>query len=174
MGLLFIIIFVVVTAIFLCKKFNVSKKVISIIAIITIIIGIIIFLIGKFNVINKILYSKYANMPTITQEQRDNAIAIINLYNFIGMDATSSATYYIFNDQNVGYSYLKTQASTTIAGPQEEKINKSGNIKNKDRLKKIIDNLEKDLNSDPASSLSCYWQGSKVTKEELLNSLFPN
>ncbi len=56
-------------------------------------------------------------MTTITQEQRDNAIVIIKLYNFVGMDATSSDTCYIFNDQNDGYSYLKTYARTTIAGP---------------------------------------------------------
>ncbi len=172
MGLLFIILFVVVIAIFLCKKFNVSRKIILVITIVMIIIGILIFLLDKFNVINKILETRYSNMPTIAQEQRDNAIAIINFDNFIGFDATSSEKYYIFYSKNNVYSYLKTNSQTTIAGPQEEKINKEGNITNKRQLEKIISKLEESLNSTSHSSLNFYWQGSKVEKEELLDKMF--
>ena len=124
MGILILVILVVGIVVLLYKKFNVSKKAITITSIILITIGIVIMVLGRFNVLNRVAYEIYKNQPTITQEERENAIAIVQYANISGIDAMSYETYYIYKDENNKYLYYRTSSHTTIEGPQEEKINK--------------------------------------------------
>lgn len=174
MGILILVILIIGIVVFLCKKFNVSKKVITIITVILISIGIIIILLGRFNIINKIMYEIYKFQPTITQEERTQAIAEIHYTNIIGIDAQFFETYYIFKNENNTYYYIKTSSQTTIAGPQEEKINKKGNINNSKQLEKIIDNIEKKIKSKSSTMeyVTISYAGNEIEKNELLNKLF--
>lgn len=174
MGSLILIVLVVGIVVLLYKKFNVSKRAITITSIILITIGIVIMLIGRYNVLNKIAYERYQKQPTITQEERENAIAIVKYANIIGIDAMSYETYYIYKDENNKYLYYRTSSHTTIEGPQEEKINKKGNINSRNELERIINNLEKKVNSKSTESeyVEMIYNGTRIEKEELLNKLF--
>ena len=174
MEILILIILAVGIIIFLCKRFNISKKMITIIAIAFLIIGIFIMLLNKFNIINKIMYQIYTNQPTITQEEKEQALATICYINIIGIDAQTYETCYIYKNSDNTYHYFITNRETTIAGPQEEKINKNGNINNKKQLKKIINDFEKKIKSgDPTMEyLTINYNSQKVEKEEFLTKMF--
>lgn len=151
-----------------------NKKAITRTSIILITIGIVIMLLGKFKIFDIIAYEIYNQKPTITQEERQNAIATVKYVKIFGMDAMSYETYYIYKEENNKYYYFKTSSDTTIAGPQEEKINKKGNINNKNELEKIINRLENKVNSKDADSeyVTISYNGIKIEKQELLNKLF--
>lgn len=174
MGLLIIFICIIGLAIFLCQKFNVSKKVVSIIGIVLLIIGIIIFLLCRFNVINKILDDRYSNMPTITKEERKNAVAVIHSSIIFGIDAMSYETYYLFDSGDNTYYYLKTNSATTVAGPQEEKVIKKDYITDRKKLERIINDMEKKITSTSAESatLTIRYKNEEIEKNELLEKMF--
>ena len=176
MILLIVIICIIVLTIFLCKKFNVSKKVVSIIGIVSLIMGTIIFLLCRFNVINKILDNRDSNMTAITQEERKNAVAVIHSSIIFGIDAMSYETYYLFDYGDNTYYYLKTSSETTIAGPQEEKIIKKDYITDRKQLERIINNIEKNINSNFAESatLTIRYKNEEIEKNELLDKMFSN
>lgn len=169
---LIVIIGIITLVLLALKKFNVSKKVILIIVITLLIVGIIIFLLDKFNIINKIKYSIYLNMPTITQEEKEQALARIELYEYdiSVVDSYSIETYYIFYSQEKGYSYKKTSRTHTHWYSSEEKIYEERNLIKKKQLEKIIQNLD----TKTPSHLSFYYKDLEIEKDELLNNLFSN
>lgn len=174
MGTLIFIILAIGIIIFLCKRFNVSKKVITIIAVVLIVVGMTLILLNRFNVINKIKYEIYNNQPTITQEEKEQAIATIQYTNIIGCDAITYETCYIYENIDDTYYYFVTNSQTTIAGPQEEKINKKGNINSKNQLEKIVNNFEKKIKSETSTMeyLTINYDGQEVEKEEFFNKMF--
>ena len=174
MGILILTILTVVIIIFLCKRFNISKKMITIIAIAFLIIGILIMLLNKFNIINKIKYEIYKNHPTITQEEKEQVLATICYTDIIGIDAQTAETCYIYKNSDNTYYFFVTNRETTIAGPQEEKINRKGTINNKKQLEKIINDFEKKIKSENSTMeyLTINYNNQEVEKEEFLNKMF--
>ncbi len=174
MGILIFMILVIGITIFLCKKFNVSKKVITIIVVVLIVVGMTVILLNRFNIIDKIKYEIYNNQTTITQEERDQAIAKIHYTNILGIDAIIYETYYIYENTDDTYYYFTTSSHTTITGPQEEKINKKGSINNKNQLEKIVNNFEKKVKSENSTMeyITFNYNGQEVQKEEFLNKIF--
>lgn len=178
MGILIIGLLVIGIIILLFKKSKLSKKLKIIISIILITLGIGIVVLFKFgilfNILNKIEYEIYNGQETITLEQKQNAIAVIKYSNVISIDAGSSENYYIYKDENNNYFYYRTSSQITIAGRQEEKINKKGNINNRRDLEKIINNIEKKISSENSKSayLIINYNGVEIGKQELLNKLF--
>ncbi len=174
MGILIFMILVIGITIFLCKNFNVSKKVITIIAVVLIVVGMTVILLSRFNIIDKIKYEINNNQTTITQEERDQAIAKIYYTNILGIDAITYETCYIYENTDDTYYYFTTSSHTTIAGPQEEKINKKGNINSKNQLEKIVNNFEKKIQSENSTMeyVTINYNGQEVQKEEFLNKMF--
>ena len=72
-----------------CKKFNGKKKVIMIALIILITIGAVIVL------QDKLVYLIHKNQPTITQEEKEQAIAVVQ-YSNIEIDNGFCENYYIY------------------------------------------------------------------------------
>lgn len=186
MKIIIALILIVGIVILLRKKLNVSRKALILICCTLVIIGVGIIYLGKFNILNEIHDSK----ETITQEEREKAIAVIEYGNILGIDAMYYETYYIYKNENNKYYYYNTSSSVTIAGPQEEKIYKKGNINNRKSLEKIIDSLEERIdNKDGKKSyistiqngelklreseyVSITYNGKEIEKQELLDKLF--
>lgn len=168
MGILIFIILIVGIVILVCKKFNGKKKVIMIALIILITIGAVIVL------QDKLVYLIHKNQPTITQEEKEQAIAVVQ-YSNIEIDNGFCENYYIYQKENNKYYYFRTAYHDTIAGPQEEKINKKGNINSRKQLEKIINNFEKKAtsnNTSKSATIRYFYNGAKIEKEELINKLF--
>lgn len=87
MEILIFIILAICVIMFLYKRFNISKKVAILFIIAFVVIGILIILLDRFNIINKLKSEIVANQPTITQEEREQAVAIIDYDNIMGFDA---------------------------------------------------------------------------------------
>lgn len=146
------------------------KKRIILITIVLIFICIIVILLNKFNVVDKIKYEG----TVITQEEKEQAIATICYTNIIGIDAQEYETCYIYKNTDNSYYYLITTSSTTIAGVQEEKINKKGNINNKNQLEKLINDFENKIKTENSETeyVTITYNSLEIGKEELLNQMF--
>ena len=59
---------------------------------------------------------------TITDDQKQAAIATIDFRSEIGIDAAASYHYYIFPNRDRGYYYLESGTTVTIAGPQSREV----------------------------------------------------
>ena len=167
MDILILIIFVIGISIFLCKRFNVNKKITTIIVIIFVVIGMLVMLENKFDIVHKI-------SPTITQEQREQAIAQIHYAYIGGIDYMVYQSGYIYKKTDNTYYYFITNSETTFAGPEEEKITRKGNIKNKKQLDKIINEFEEKVVSKNSEReyVKYNYNGQEVEKEEFLNEMF--
>lgn len=170
MGILIFIILTIGIIYILCKKFNVNKNVIATIIVALIVIVMTVILLNRFNIINKI----YNNQSTITQEERNQAIAIIQYANILGIDEQSYETCYFYKNTDSTYYYFTTSSHTTIAGSKGEKINKKGNINSKNQLEKIVNKFEKKIKSENSTMeyVRINYNGKKVKKEEFLNKMF--
>jgi uncharacterized membrane protein len=148
-------------AIFLYKKNYINKKCITITTIILIIL---------FIIINVISYKPVA----ITEEEELEAIAKIHYENFEGYDDSYCETCYIYKKEDNTYYYFITSRHDTIAGPQEEKINKKGNINNKKQLEKIINKFEKKIKSNTSTTeyVTFYYNNQKIEKEDFISKMF--
>ena len=145
----------------------VNKKITTIIVIIFVVIGMLVMLENKFDIVHKI-------SPTITQEQREQAIAQIHYAYIGGIDYMVYQSGYIYKKTDNTYYYFITNSETTFAGPEEEKITRKGNIKNKKQLDKIINEFEEKVVSKNSEReyVKYNYNGQEVEKEEFLNEMF--
>ena len=119
-------------------------------------------------------YLTHSKYPIIVEEEKEQAIAVVQ-YSNIEIDNGFCENYYIYQKENNKYYYFRTAYHTTIAGPQEEKINKKGNINSRKQLEKIINNFEKKVSSNNTSesdTIRYFYDWAKIEKEELINKLF--
>ena len=82
------------------------------------------------------------------EEPTTNYVAIIYHSEMLGIDAVTEYIYYIYPSDEDKYIYIKKQSEITIVGQQEEKRVGSGNLENKEALKRI----KKDINNDKKKS----------------------
>ena len=113
------------------------KKKTLLISTLVIITVIIVTLILKINNID----------TTDIEEPTTNYVAIIYHSEMLGIDAVTEYIYYIYPSDDK-YVYIKKQSEITISGQQEEKRVGSGNLENKEALKRI----KKDINNDKKES----------------------
>ena len=114
------------------------KKKALLISTLVIITVIIVTLILKINNID----------TTDIEEPTTNYVAIIYHSEMLGIDAVTEYIYYIYPSDEDKYIYIKKQSEITIAGQQEEKRVGSGNLENKEALKR----LKKDIKNDKKKS----------------------
>ena len=107
------------------------------------------------------------------------AVATIYHSEMIGNDAGDEYIYSIFENKNKSntYFYIKSKSSITMVGSGESKDIKSGSIKTKSDLNKIVKDIEKDTKSDSTKFVSYrYLVNDDYVKldtlEELENKLF--
>ena len=95
------------------------------------------------------LILKINNIDTTDiEEPTTNYVAIIYHSEMLGIDAVTEYIYYIYPSDEDKYIYIKKQSEITIVGQQEEKRVGSGNLENKEALKRI----KKDINNDKKKS----------------------
>ena len=124
----------------------------------------------------------------ISHNNKNNSIITRPSYDYIatiyhsvnqGIDAGTEYTYDIYKsaEKENEYFYIKSKAYITIAGLSEKEDIDSGSLKNKNDLKKILNDIEKDSTKNAQSYISFAYNNNGKKEESdkidfLENKLF--
>lgn len=142
-------------------KKNIEKTIIGVVIISIIVVFILMMINNKQN-----------------SYKRPNYDYIATIYHseVLGMDAGTEYVYYIYKSEKNDnkYFYIKSKSSVTIEGSSKGKDVDSGELNNKNDLKKITEDIEKDSREDSQTYIIyTYGNNEKLNSiSELENKLF--
>ena len=135
----------------------------------------------KYLVLIAIIVAAYKYFTKDTEYERPTYDYVATVYHSV-MDSPDKGTeyfYYIYKTENNDntFFYIKSKATISLEGSGKEKDIGSGSLKEKDDLKKIIKDIDKDSNRNAESNISYTYlnEGTNeecVSMEELGNKIF--
>ena len=135
----------------------------------------------KYLVLIAIIVGVYKYVTKDVEYERPDYDYVATVYHSV-MDSPDKGTeyfYYIYKTENNDntFFYIKSKATISLEGSGKEKDIGSGSLKEKDDLKKIIKDIDKDSNRNAESNISYTYlnEGTNeecVSMEELGNKIF--
>ena len=134
----------------------------------------------KYLVLIAIIVGVYKYVTKDVEYERPDYDYVATVYHSV-MDSPDKGTeyfYYIYkSEDNSTFFYIKSTATISLEGSGKEKDIASGTLKDKESLKKIVKDIDKDSNRKAESNISYTYLNNGnneecVSMEELGNKIF--